>query len=237
MPRQGILMAAFMLLCVRAWAQSVISAHAGLVHYFEGAISIDGQTVPAINGRFAEIAEGSVLNTNAGRAEILLGPEVFLWLAPYSAIRMQRSGLADARVELLEGSAVIQSVQLPADNAITLIQKDSQVRVSAHSLYHVDASLSELTVRNGEAGVTSGRENLVLNAPSSIALSSGLMTPLAKPEPGELEQWAQERQRAIAAANLARASMEDSGNSTKKRPRRRSRAFPAVMAPVPRRTW
>src|SRR5215472_16387497 len=76
MLRRRVLLMSTVLLCTRASAQSVISARSGLIHFFEGAISIDGQPVPPINGRFAEIPEGSRLNTNAGRAEILLGPEI-----------------------------------------------------------------------------------------------------------------------------------------------------------------
>ena len=235
MLRRSILVYTFTLLCMRASAQSVISAHAGLIHFFEGAISIDGRAVPAISGRFAEIPEGSLLSTNEGKAEILLGPETFLWLGPNSAIRMQRNRLADARVELLDGSAVVQSTELPPDNAVTLIQKDSQVRLSAHGLYRLDATLSQLTIRSGRADVSTGGESLVINASCRFALSSGLTTPLPKSEPDELEQWLQERQRAIGAANLNRIRMEDGAG--KKRPHRRGRAYPEVMTPVPRRTW
>ena len=237
MLRRSVIVCTFTLLCVRASAQSVISAHAGLIHFFEGAVSIDGRAVPAINGRFAEIPEGSLLNTNEGRAEILLGPETILWLGQNGAIRMQRNSLADARVELLEGSAVVQSTELPPDNAVTLIQKDSQVRLSAHGLYRIDAGASQLTVRSGHAEVTNGRESSVISAPGRLAFSSGLTTPLRKSEPDGLEQWVLERQRAIAAANLNSARMEDSAKPSKKRQYRRGRAYPAGMTPVPRRTW
>ena len=237
MLRWDVIVSIFALLCIRASAQSVISAHSGLIHFFEGAISIDGRAVPPISGRFAEIPEGSLLNTSDGKAEILLGPETFLWLGPNSAIRMQRNSLADARVELIEGSAVVQSIQLPPGNAVTLIQKESEVRLSAQSLYRLDANLSQLTVRNGQAGVSTGQASLVVNAPCRLAFSSGLMTPLPKGEGDRLEQWVQERQRAIAAANVTRVRMEDSTNPGKKRPRRRGHAYPGVMVPVPRRTW
>ena len=237
MLRWDVIVSIFALLCIRASAQSVISAHSGLIHFFEGAISIDGRAVPPINGRFAEIPEGALLNTNEGKAEILLGPETFLWLGPNSAIRMQRNSLAEARVELIEGSAVVQSIELPPGNAVTLIQKDSQVRLSAQSLYRLDAHLSQLTVRRGQAGVSTGQESLVVNAPCRLAFSSGLITPLPKGEVDGLEQWVQERQRAIAAANLVRARMEESANPAKKRPRRHGHAYPGVMVPVPRRAW
>ena len=136
---RGVLVCTFTLLCIRASAQSVISTHSGLVHFFEGAISIDGRAVPPINGRFPEVPEGALLHTNEGNAEILLGPEIFLWLGQTSTIRMQGNSLIDTRVELIEGSAIVQATQITPDNGVTLIHKDSRVRLSAHSLYRIDA--------------------------------------------------------------------------------------------------
>src|ERR1700730_18362410 len=115
---RAVLISTSTLLCIPAWGQSVISTHSGLVHFCEGAISIDGRAVAPINGRFPEVPEGALLHTNEGKAEILLGPEIFLWLGGASTIRMQGNSLTDTRVELLEGSAVVQSAQLPSDNAV-----------------------------------------------------------------------------------------------------------------------
>src|SRR4051812_47856376 len=79
--RCGIhLLIAATVLCAHASAQSVISVHAGLVHFSEGVVSIDDRMVTPVTGRFPEIPEGSLFSTEDGRAEILLGPDVFLWL-------------------------------------------------------------------------------------------------------------------------------------------------------------
>jgi hypothetical protein len=234
---RGVLVSTFTLLCIRASAQSVISAHSGLVHFFDGAISIDGRAVSPMNGRFPEVPEGALLHTDEGKAEILLGPEIFLWLGRTSTIRMQRNSLADTRVELLEGSAIVQSAQLPPDNAVTLIHEDSQVRLSAHSLYRIDALLSGLTVLQGQANVTNGGKILDIKEPCHMAFSSGLITPLSESEPDTLDGWARERRLAIAATNLNRVRTETSANRAKNRPHRRGHAYPGGMAPVPRRTW
>jgi hypothetical protein len=196
---RGILVFIFTLLCVRGSAQSVISSHSGLVHFFEGGISIDGQAVSRINGRFPEIPEGSRLDTNDGRAEILLAPEVFLWLGRNSAIRMQRNSLEDTRVELLEGSAIVQSKQLLPGNAVTLIHKGSQVSLPAYSRYRIDPDSSEF--------------------------------------PDGLDQWALERSRAVASDNLNRVRMAAIKSRVKNNRYRRGGPFPAVIVPVPRRTW
>ena len=69
-------------------AQSVTSARSGLLHYFEGDVSIDSAQVESKAGRFPEIKEQSILCTAQGRAEVLLTPGVFLRVGENTAIRM-----------------------------------------------------------------------------------------------------------------------------------------------------
>src|SRR5207237_6937460 len=111
------------------------------------------------------------------------GPETFLWLGRSSTIRMQRNSVADTRLELLEGSAIVQSKQLPSENVVTLSHQDSDVQLSANSLYRIDALPSRLTVLHGQANVTNGGTTLVINKPCNLAISSGLITPLSANEP------------------------------------------------------
>ena len=88
-------------------AQAVISTHSGVVHYFEGAVFLSGQPLEARLGRFASMADGAELRTVQGRAEVLLTPGVLLRLDQNGSIRMLSNSLADTRVELLSGSAMV----------------------------------------------------------------------------------------------------------------------------------
>src|SRR5580698_5839344 len=90
-------------------AQSVTSAHSGTLHYFEGDVAIDGAQVQSKVGRFSEIKEQSVLRTAQGRAEVLLTPGVFLRVGENSAIKMLDNRLISTRVELLSGTAMVES--------------------------------------------------------------------------------------------------------------------------------
>ena len=49
-------------------AQTITSAHSGLLHYFDGSVSIDGKAIDYNPGKFSEIKENSVLSTGQGRA-------------------------------------------------------------------------------------------------------------------------------------------------------------------------
>ena len=53
-----------------AYAQSVISAHSGLIHYVEGRALLDGKPVEVKITAFPEIKEGKQFRTEDGRAEV-----------------------------------------------------------------------------------------------------------------------------------------------------------------------
>lgn len=167
------------------WAQSIISTHSGIVHYFEGVVSIDGRALTPIKGRFFEVHEGSAIVTHEGRAEILLAPDAFLWLGRNSAIRMRRNSLADIRIEVLDGSTTVQSTKLSPDNKVTLTIKGFCIRLSANALYRIDARSAQLIVLKGDATVIDGWMSSVVSESQSFALSSGMM-----PQPDrESEAW------------------------------------------------
>src|ERR1700748_2127879 len=78
-------------------AQSIVSAHSGTLHYFEGDVSIDGTPVQSQKARFQEIREQGVLRTGLGRAEVLLTPGVFLRVGENSAIKVLANRLVCTR--------------------------------------------------------------------------------------------------------------------------------------------
>src|SRR5579863_2004073 len=90
------------------FAQSVISAHSGVVQYVEGRAFIDGQQVDPKIGHFPEIKNNQEFRTEDGRAEILLTPGAFLRMGEDSGIRMLSNGLDDTRVEVTGGAAIVE---------------------------------------------------------------------------------------------------------------------------------
>src|ERR1700733_3757625 len=95
------------LLGLPALAQSVISAHSGLIHFSDGSVFLDDQRIEQKTGKFDQMNNGSELRTHDGRAEVLLTPGTFLRVGSNSAVRMLSNKLEDTRVELLRGSAVL----------------------------------------------------------------------------------------------------------------------------------
>ncbi len=114
--------------------QSVVSVHSGLVHFSDGAVFLDDQPVEQQPGKFPDVREGSELRTQMGRAEILLTPGVFLRVGERSEIRMLSNRFRDTRVQFMHGSAIVESVSLSPDTAVTMVYPDAiygdfQVRI------------------------------------------------------------------------------------------------------------
>jgi hypothetical protein len=53
-----------------AFAQTVISAHSGLIHYVEGRVLLDGKPVEVKITNFPEVKENMELRTEDGRAGV-----------------------------------------------------------------------------------------------------------------------------------------------------------------------
>src|SRR5580658_685752 len=146
--------AAVIALALPANAQSVISTHSGVIHFFEGAVYLGDQPLESHLGKFPSVPQGSQLRTAEGRAEVLLTPGVFLRMGDRTAIRMVSNDLADTRVELQTGSAIVDSAELNSDTSVTLIYKDWRVHLLQSGVYRIDSDPPRLWVRDGEAEVS-----------------------------------------------------------------------------------
>src|SRR6266478_5990345 len=143
-----------------AFAQTVISAHSGLIHYVEGRVLLDGKPVEVKITNFPEVKENMELRTEEGRAEVLLTPGVFLRLAENSSVRMISNSLVDTRVEVVSGSALVEAGELLANNAVTFESHGAQIAIPKKGLYRIDADSARLQVYDGQAIVSSASEKM-----------------------------------------------------------------------------
>jgi hypothetical protein len=96
-------------------AQSVISVRSGLINFSERAVFIDNQAVVIRSGRYVSMKDGSTLLTRDGRAELLLTPNAYLWIGQNSGLLMISGDRSGTQVELLSGSAILDSGNALAD--------------------------------------------------------------------------------------------------------------------------
>ncbi len=116
----------------------MLSTHSGIVHASEGEVWIDTTPVPEIHARFPDLPVGSVLSTGEGDVELLLAPEVFLWVGHDSAVRMLDKELADAQIEIVRGSAILKSGNFPGGVRITVMHEGMALRLAPNSSHRID---------------------------------------------------------------------------------------------------
>src|SRR5271167_2991240 len=140
-------------LTLPADGQSVISTRSGTVHFFEGAVYLGDQPLESHPGKFSSVPQGAELRTAEGRAEVLLTPGVFVRIGERSTIRMVANALSDTRVELLAGSAVVDSAGPSPGTSVTLIYRNWNVRFLEEGVYRIDSDPPRLCVPQGKAEV------------------------------------------------------------------------------------
>ena len=198
-----------------ASAQSVVSTHSGLVYFFEGSVFLGEQPLEQKFGRFPDVGEGGQLRTEKGRAEVLLTPGVVLRVDENSAIRMVSDKLSDSRVELLGGSAILESNESPADTSVKVSYKNWQVRVPNHGVYRIDADPARVRVYKGEVEVSAGAdtETTLVRAGEVLPLAAILVTERSTAEDSDaFKVWAMSRSDSIAADNAIAAEIVDDPN-------------------------
>jgi len=198
-----------------AYAQYMISVHAGVVQYVEGRAYLNDQVVEPKFGQFPDIKENQEFRTEEGRAEILLTPGVFLRLGENSAIRMLSTRLTDAKVEVLSGSAVIECSDVPKDNAIQALYKGNAIRFEKQGLYRIDTDLARFRVYEGEAVVTDASGQLVLKGGKETNLSAILLAEsFDRKDQDALYSWSDRRAAYVSQANIVSANtVSNSGYS------------------------
>ena len=190
-------------------AQGVTSAHSGLLHYSEGTVSVDGNTVEQKVGKFTEIKENSVLRTAQGRAEILLTPGVYLRVGENSAVKMLDNRLMSTRVEFLSGSAVVESDDPEVsvkDPAVTIIYKDYEIQPLKYGIFEMTSDPSQIKVYKGQATVIAGGTRATIHEGHEAGFSAALVSEkFDEKQVDDLYLWARDRSGAMSAANLASA--------------------------------
>lgn len=197
-----------------ALAQSVISARSGMVHYMEGRVLLADKPIVEKAGEFPSLKDNQVLQTEAGRAEVLLTPGVFLRLPENSSIRMVSSRLTDTRVEVVSGSALVECADLPKDNAVTLIYKDWNVSLSKKGLYRVDTDPARLRVFDGEAQVVAPKQAVEVKKAKELYFGPVLSAEkFDSKQTDELYRWSSRRSEYLSMASISAAkSLRDSGS-------------------------
>jgi hypothetical protein len=151
-----------------------ISARAGTINYQRGAIYVDDRLIPPTYGNRPpfQMKNGQRLRVDAGRVELLLGEGVYLRMLGPSAIRMQETQLADTRVVVENGSALIEVAGMNKDAKLRVICGESSIELRRDGSYRFDAPAEalagKLRIYSGDATVE--RDGIAVKARTGLAV-------------------------------------------------------------------
>jgi hypothetical protein len=164
----GVLAASILLALPAAAASNAIP---GTLNYVEGQVTVAGQTVTSRSVGQVQLEPNQVLETGQGRAEILLTPGVFLRAGDNSAVRLVSSGLANTRVEVLRGQAIVEVDELFKDNNLWVLMNGSSTRLDQQGLYAFNTNTQLVQVFDGKATVQQNDRQKELKKGKEIALN------------------------------------------------------------------
>lgn len=193
-----------------ALAQQAISAKSGMINYIEGRVLLDGKPVEMKFANFPAVSRQSELRTEEGRAEVLLGPGVFLRMGENSAFKMVSDRISDTQLEFLEGAMVIECAQFGKDESVAITYKDARVTLEKNGVYRFDDQPPRLMVYDGEAKVMLGGQAQIVRKSRTLALEGEAVAEKFDSKAGDaLFRWAGRRAEYLALANVSAARSAD----------------------------
>jgi hypothetical protein len=145
--------------------------------------------------------------------EVLLTPGVILRVGEGSSIRMIANSLADTRVELQAGKAVLECAEILKGDAITLVVAGKPVSFAKNGVYEATAEPPVLQVYKGQATVLAdGKETIVRRGHEALLGSVVTAQKFSDGMTDDLYNWSSRRSGYLALANVAAASAMNSGD-------------------------
>lgn len=172
-----------------ATALDAQTARPGTLNYVEGAVSLEGQQLTDKSVGSVTLNPGETLTTQAGKAEILLTPGVFLRIDDNSAVRMVSPNLTLTQVELVHGRAGVEVDEIHPENDLELIDSGVTTQLVKPGYYEFDANNPTVMVFDGKAAVEvrEGKYKVVKSHHElQLAPAAGVQA-LAKEKPVEFD--------------------------------------------------
>lgn len=174
-------------------AAQILAPSRSAITYVEGDVFLDGKPVEPEAAHPAEMPPNAVLRSEHGRAEVLLNACAVLHMDANSSVRMLSNAVAFPRVELLEGTAVIQ-VDGGRGNAVGVQLRQAAFRLETNGFYRLESALPRISVYAGTAVAGGARK---IDAGHALTLAGGL-TRFDRNWKDDFEWWRESRIRTLA---------------------------------------
>ena len=190
-------------------------ARPGSLNYVEGQASLEGQSLgPEAIGK-TELHAGQSLETQAGKAELLLTPGVFFRLGDNSSATMISLTLTNTELRLDKGEATVEVAELHPENNVVIAEGAAKTRLSKTGFYDFDAEHDIVRVYQGEANIEVNGHKIKVENDHQLAFNAGAsMTPEKfnkEQDQDDLYRWSSLRSSYLAEANVDRAQDHQEG--------------------------
>jgi hypothetical protein len=180
----------------------------GMVNYVEGQVLVNGEAVGNDEVGRVLVAPGQVLQTNDGKAEMLLTPGVFLRLDSNSSVKMVSPSLTNTKVELLQGKAMVEADQLMKENHIAVDDHGVNTVLKEKGVYEFNANNPMVAVYDGKVQVQEDDHTKDVGKGKELALTQNLKMKTEsfnRKDEDDLYAWSKLRSEYMSEANMATA--------------------------------
>ena len=184
-----------------------VSARPGALNYIEGNAYLNGRPVSDKGLRAVFLSANDVLSTDAGKAEVLLTPGVFLRIGDNSAVKMVSPSLTGTQVEVTRGEAMVEAAGLMKENDIQVLDHNGTIRIEKDGLYRFTAgNPPTAAVLEGKAEVFFEGQRIELAKGHETVIGSALKAEKFDPKKeDELYAWSNIRSQYDAASSYQTA--------------------------------
>jgi len=160
-----------------AWTQTQNQnsrqAQPGSINYVEGKASIDAQELSLNSVGSAQLQSGQSLTTQAGKVEVLLVPGTFLRVADNSSVKMVNAGLANTKLQIDKGRAMVEATDINKNNDIRVDVNGVTTKILKNGLYDFDADQNTVRVFKGKAEVILNDKKIDLGRERELVPNTG----------------------------------------------------------------
>jgi hypothetical protein len=157
---------------------------------------------------------GQALDTQQGKAEVLLTPGVFLRVGDHSEVRMVNPGLTNTTVEVTHGEALLEVTMLMKENHLQVADAGTQTTILKDGLYRFVADNNpSVSVIQGEADVLKADRNVKVKKDHELLLAQATekTQKFDKASEDDLYAWSKVRSEYMAQANAANMQLVVAG--------------------------
>ena len=179
----------------------------GTLNYVEGQVDLGSQALDSKSVGSVQVSPGQSINTNNGKAEILLTPGVFLRLGPNSSIEMVSPSLTSTQLTLNQGEALVEVDEIHPENDIRITENGTSTRLEKTGLYDFDDDHNTVRVFNGMAMVRDNDRDVKVKGGHELVLGNGAKAKARKFDKSamqatDLYRWSSLRSDYLADANV-----------------------------------